>query len=33
LGLVMNKTDRKSGGYGYGYYGYYEPYQRYYRAS
>jgi capsular exopolysaccharide synthesis family protein len=32
LGLIMNKTDRRSGGYGYGY-GYYEPYSRYYRTA
>ena len=30
LGLIMNRTDRKGGAYGYGYYA---PYQRYYRSA
>ena len=32
LGLVINQTDRKGGGYGYSY-GYYSPYGRYYRTA
>ena len=31
LGVVINRTDRRGGGYGY--YSYYAPYGRYYRSS